>query len=192
VLLDMPARDTDMSDSQFEERLRAAADRAVQLFGPQYARTVFNEAWGFRNLAAGRRRQLAEGLTEYLPAFGFMGEDDLEQLRLLQDLSREEAAGRYGPATTMPPLPGLAGIGPPQRPVVPPAGRGAPASFSIPRTEPRRTRVVGPGLTTVGPTPTPEEIQYLQAHPQIWQLFDERFGDGASGFYIQPALGGAR
>jgi hypothetical protein len=105
ALLNLPQRPQELSPEELDRRLRGAADRAMTLFGPAYARAAFLEAWRSRGLNQ-QQRDLASSLVESMPIFGHMSPGDIERLRGLPSgdpllrLSREEAMWRYGTPST--------------------------------------------------------------------------------------------
>ncbi len=81
-ILRLPADISRLSSDELNQHLRAAADRATEIFGPRYARAAFDAAVHFRRLS-GRNREDAQSES------GSMG-------RRLAALDREEALWRTG------------------------------------------------------------------------------------------------
>jgi hypothetical protein len=181
-LLAMPPRNTDMTPAEYEQRLKAAADRAEQMFGLRYGRTAFETAINFRTLSQEQRDQ-ALSAGRNIPTA-----DQRAMLRL----NREQEAwlgarpGTWGAIYPSPEMQAASGMeaapfGVPRQPAPPPRSwwQSAPATQVPPAAQAPATSV------TRFPKPTPQDIYDLQRFPQLGQDFDRRFGPGQAAGYLQ-------
>jgi hypothetical protein len=214
-LLGLPSDLKGMDPTRYERHLREAADRAMTLFGPRYARRAFETAFGFRQLSR-EQRDSASSIGGDLPGSGreAMTPADLSRLSRMAELSREEALWRYGsPSISLPgvgeglpfgPLMGIAA--PPSAPS--PGWFGSAPSPDVPPSLAPSAGVMGgmprgmasvPGVS-VAPTgvgaaqfgrPTQEDISGLLESPLNRQAaFDRRFGPGSAAMYLRQAQEG--
>jgi hypothetical protein len=214
-LLGLPSSLTGMDPTRYERHLREAADRAMTLFGPRYARRAFETALGFRTQLSREQRDAAAGIGGDLPGGGREAMTPAESSRLsrMAELSREEALWRYGSPSI--PLPGV-GEGLPFGPLMgitappaPPSGWfGSGPAPDVPPSLAPSAGVMGgmprgmasvPGVS-VAPTgvgaaqfgrPTQEDIGALLESPLSRQAaFDRRFGPGSAAMYLRQAQEG--
>jgi hypothetical protein len=208
-LLQLPRESSRLTDEQFTERLMQATDRAYQLYGP-YARRALDEAIAFRSMSTTRRDEaigMVRDMVEGVP----VNPEQLQRMLEVEQLNREEEAwagrderswlGRGGIMmnTPMAQMGGMDIVAPPPTPEPPepgtldrlfgrtpgPTGPLGPAAPETLRTPSRTGRGSGvPGISVSGPQPSPEEVQYLIEHPEIWERFDEDYGAGAAAMYL--------
>jgi hypothetical protein len=196
-ILRLPVDLTRLTASEFTQHLRAATDRATELFGPRYARAAFDAALHFRRLS-GERLEGAQGASLILG-------------RRLAALDREEALWSTG----APPVGSIFSsqfgmpMGPPSDGIGPMAGISGVPGFSMPSSiqgiptpaptpapgtlpsgpplpvspQPRATGV--PGVSQQAwPRPSPEMVSRLARLPAMQEEFDRTFGPGTAAHYL--------
>lgn len=116
-LLDMPRR---VNDDEFGRRMRLAADRAYELYGP-YARRVLGDAVRFRANLTNNQSYAVDSLLNQMIDGVPIRPEDLDNLRRMHEIDREEMAWRgitdMGTLTPGIDLQGATGFGP--QPVMP-------------------------------------------------------------------------
>jgi len=166
ALMNMPPDDGKMTDREFADHLKAAEQRALEIYGPKYAGLAFEA--GVSTLAKQDRRDTGYGIARKIIAGEPIGEFDLTQLRAMARVSGgdrlfypveapEIARGGMRDLPEMPALPA---------PGFNDAKRGAsPPGFSP---------------ATAYPEPTPEDIERLRQKPSRYQEFERTYGPGAA------------
>jgi hypothetical protein len=164
TLLDMP-EPSSMEPGEYVERLQAAAKRAEDIYGPEYAKEVLKAAISFqrrdkeeKEISAGILADMARG--EVPPESAF---------RRASELSDIDRVGRVFDAPELDA----------NRPVI------AQPPINIPMGG--QARIAAPGRA-ITPSPNPAQIDWLMVDPQTRaSTFDRMFGAGAAAKVIGKA-----
>jgi hypothetical protein len=194
-LLRLP-RNRRPDDQEFQELLRAAADRAAERYGP-HAEQAWRAAVGFARNLGNERSDEALRMAYRLARGERISPQEMQRYMRIQDIDRESSLWRGGGsralgggyrAWQMENATGM-GAGDPNPmfgaerpaimqtvPVTPYAGD---AFASTPRTRPYT------GEAQAVEEPSEEDIMALRAHPEIADEFDRDFWPGAAATYLQ-------
>jgi hypothetical protein len=158
-LLRMPKDGKGLDYRAYRQRLEEAAKSAEAKFGPKYAKRALEEAIGF-HLAGGSADQKARqaSILSKMAKGEPVTSGDLRALRDIEAVdgvslsSGVDAMARIDRAGRSQGMPAIAPMGDAGRPAI------------------------GQGMAQ----PSPKQMEWLQANPDGWQAFDQRFGKGAA------------
>ena len=156
-LLDMPA-DTLLSDGEYTKRLKVAADRAEQIYGPTWGRRAFEAAIALQ-VKSKEHREEAAGVVSRMVRGESVTRREIDRLGALDEIDR---VGRIFESS---PTPQDA-----ERPLISPMSRPrAAAEYGLVEAGEKANR-----------KPTPELKEWIIRNPDRWQRFDMEFGRGAA------------
>ena len=154
ALLRMPkATYKDLDSKQYRDGIKAAADRFVEFYGPQYAKRAFSDALAFhlskQDDIKAQDRVIAKAISSVVYSPERQGQQEFQrEMNRAKALTEIDRTGQL-----------FEGGGEP-------AQRPAPAPTPAPRS-------------AAPPTPSEEDITFALAKPSRQQRFDKEFGEGA-------------
>ena len=177
----------DLDPVAFDAKMKAAATRARDLYGPQY--DVFALQKASEDLIKDKAKRDAAGFVITKLARG-EALDPADYRRIQQSwetgrLSKFMDHLDTGGPTAVPVSPPVGGSGNPF------ASAPAPAAAPGPAQQPSAPSRVAVPFTASGPAKAaPAQIDYLRNNPAAAQEFDKRFGPGAAARILAPSLSG--
>jgi hypothetical protein len=158
ALLDLPEQRWSMNEGDYLKKLRAAADRAEQEYGPLVAADVFKAAVGF-DLKDKSGTDAASGILTKMVKNQAVTADDVSRMNELQNI---DAIGRTFDATLTPSIEA-------ERPTISPNFSRDDLQF-----------VTQNAAEIANRKPNAAQEQWARDNPDGWQAFDLRFGKGAA------------
>jgi GH24 family phage-related lysozyme (muramidase) len=159
-LLEMP-KDVDPSSREYMDRLKAAADRAEQLYGPRYASKALRTAIGYR-LRDAENKDVRAAMVAKLARGETISSRELADLSALANISR---IGRW--------------FDQPQ--ADPEVDQGLPSlSLDSDSNYSRAGMRLQEASEKAMKFPNESQKKWLEANPDQWQAFDLKFGRGAA------------
>jgi lysozyme len=159
ALLDLPSNTSTLPEKEYNARLRAAADRAEEQYGPLLGRQVFEAAVRF-HLKDKTGSDYAAGLISKMVKGEAVTRDDYSRMTELQSIDQ---IGRTFDATLRPDM------GDEDRPYISPLHAAGEKQFASDYAGQEAAR-----------TPNPAQEKWLHDNPDAWQAFDLKFGRGAA------------
>lgn len=159
ALLDLPSNTSGLPEREYLSRLRAAADRAEQQYGPLMARKVFESAVRF-HIRDKTGSDAAAGIVSKMVKGEAVTQDDYRRMTELQGIDQ---IGRTFDATVRPDM------GDEERPYISPLHAAGEKAFVSEYAAEEAAR-----------KPNAAQEQWLRDNPDQWSVFDQKFGSGAS------------